>query len=112
MRKLILSLACSALICTHAEAFDFNTCAVVEIVITGDQNAHVQLDCAINNVPPCATANTYFAFDKSTPAGNQYLAMVMAAQAMNAKLTGDVDHSSCPPFQGNVAYLMHLRMLK
>jgi hypothetical protein len=108
--KPIIAVAFSALFSSYAVAFDFENCHVVEIVVHGDQNAHVQLDCTVNNAPACATANTYFGFDKSTPAGKQLLAMVMTAQASGASLTGLVDPNVCSPFQGNVALLIHLRV--
>ena len=88
--KAIIPVAFSALFSSYAVAFDFTECHIGEIVLDGDQNAHVQLDCLINNAPACATANMYFGFDRSTPTGKQYLAMVMTAQASGARVTGQV----------------------
>ena len=93
-----------------AYASDFVGCDVVEIVAVGDQNAHVQLSCAVSNAPACAVANTYVGFDKSTAAGKQYLAMFMFAQATNAKVEGLVDHTQCPVWQSNVSLLVMLRV--
>jgi hypothetical protein len=95
-----------------AKALDFSDCTVGEIVVAGDQNAHVQLSCAVSNAPACAVAPTYVGFDKSTAAGKQYLALFMLAQATGGKVAGLVDHASCPAWQGNVAYLSHLRVSK
>jgi hypothetical protein len=95
-----------------AKALDFSGCTVGEIVVAGDQNAHVQLSCAVSNAPPCAVGVTYVGFDKSTAAGKQYLALFVLAQATGGKVAGFVDHASCPPWQGNVTYLTHLRVSK
>lgn len=108
--KAIIPVAFSVLFSSYAVALDFTDCHIGEIVLDGDINAHVSLDCLINSAPACATANTYFGFDKSTPAGKQLLAMVMTAQASGARLTGIVDHYTCPTFQPNVTLLVHLRV--
>ena len=99
--------------CEVVFAFDFSGCQVMEIVAADTYNAHVHLNCAIANRPTCAV-DTYFAFDKSTTAGKQYLAMVMSAQALGAYLTGNVvhDEGSCPGWQSNVALLNHLRLTR
>lgn len=89
---------------------DFTDCQVVEIVLAGEQNAHVQLNCPVQNAPPCAVANSYVGFDKSTTAGKQYLALLIYAHANNAKVTGDIDKAICSPWQGNVPLLTHMRM--
>ena len=102
----ITTLSSSAL----AQGFDFSACMVNEIVVSGDQNAHVQLSCNVSNGPACAAASNYVGFDKSTTAGKQYLALFMMAQSTGAKVTGMVDHAACSPWQGNVAYLTHLRV--
>jgi hypothetical protein len=112
MKKRIVPFLFSTLLSSLASASDFSGCGIVEIVLVGDQNAHVQLNCLISNRPACASAGNFFGFDKSTPAGKQYLAMVMAAQAMNATVEGFVDQNSCPAWQGNVALLVHLRVKK
>jgi hypothetical protein len=94
-----------------AAAFDFSDCTVIEIVAAGDQNAHVQLSCYVSNAPACAaTGATYVGFDKSTTSGKEYLALFMMAQAIGGKVAGYVDHAACSPWQGNVAYLNHLRV--
>lgn len=95
-------------------AMDFSGCHVAEIVIAGDINAHVRLDCPISNVPTCATSNTYFSFNKSTDSGNQYLSLVMTAFAANVKVSGFISHdeNSCPAWQNNVALLNHLRVTR
>lgn len=96
-------------------AFDFEACSVNEIVIAnGDINAHVQLTCKIENLPACATAKTYFAFDRSTESGKQRLAVITAAFAANMKLTGLINkgENTCPAWQTNVALLTHLRVKK
>jgi hypothetical protein len=110
--KQVLPFVLALLLSPYAEAFDFNGCEITEIVLAGDQNAHVGLNCTISNIPACAVSSNYFGFDKTTLAGKQYLAMLMSAQAMGSKITGIVDHSICPVFQGNVALLNHLRVAK
>jgi hypothetical protein len=95
-----------------AAAFDFSDCTVIEIVAAGDQNAHVQLSCYVTNAPACATSANFVSFDKSTTAGKEYLSLFMMAQAMGGKVTGYVDHASCPPWLGNVPYLNHLRVTR
>jgi hypothetical protein len=89
---------------------DFTECQVIEIVLAGEQNAHVLLNCPTQNAPTCASANNYVGFDKSTTAGKQYLALLIYAHANNAKVTGDIDKAICSPWQGNVPLLTHLRM--
>jgi hypothetical protein len=100
---------------SFAYAFDFNDCNIVEVVLGGDdRNAHVQLDCVINNVPTCATSNKYFAFDRSSESGRQKLGVLLAAHAANMKVTGTINQAegTCPTWQSNVAYLQHIRVRK
>ena len=97
---------------SYSQAFDFEDCLVVEVVSAGAKNAHVQLDCVIEPRPECATAGRYFAFDKSTEEGKQYMSMVLTAYATGSKLTGLVNDTQCSPYQGNAALLGHLRMRK
>lgn len=96
-----------------ALAWDFTECQVVEIILgDDDRNAHARLSCEIVNIPTCAiTANSYFAFDRSTESGKQKLVMVMSAHATNMKVTGTIvrAENSCPTWQGNVALLASLR---
>jgi hypothetical protein len=92
-----------------AAAYSFVDCNVVEIVVSGNQNAHVQLRCMPVNLPACAAGNPYFAFDRSTNEGKHYLATVTMAYATGSKVTGWVS-ASCAPFQNNVALLTHLRV--
>jgi hypothetical protein len=87
----------------------FNNCEVLEIVITGTQNGHAQLSCIPSALPPCAAGNPWVAFDKSTPDGRQYLAMLTLAQSTGAKVSGYVANA-CPAWQNNVALLQHLRL--
>lgn len=110
MLKLVFAAALCVVGCSVALASDFAGCDVVEIVTAGDQNGHVQLSCLVSNVPACAVAANYVGFDKSTPAGKQYLAMFMFAQATNAKVEGSVDRAQCPAWQSNVPLLVHLRV--
>ena len=93
---------------------DFISCHVTEIVLVGDVNAHVRLDCFISNTPTCVTAKKFFTFDKSTEAGKQYLSLVMTAFTANMKVTGFIEKSenSCPAWQNNVALLKQLRVAK
>ncbi|GAB2199423.1 hypothetical protein [Sessilibacter sp. MAH4] len=93
-------------------AYDFENCKVVEIVTSGQVNAHVALDCVIQNLPACATANRYIGFDKTTAAGEIYFSMILTAFASNSTLTGHIHPSECPSFQNNVALLTQLRMRK
>lgn len=112
MKAPTIAFAACAFFTMGASASDFAGCDVVRIVATGDQNAHVQLSCIVANIPPCASASQFVAFDKSTTAGKQYLALFMSAQAMNAKVEGYVDHASCAPWQGNVVLLTYLSVTK
>ncbi len=93
-------------------AADFENCKIVEVVVSGELNAHVALDCTISNRPSCATAGHYFGFNKSTETGKQYLSTVLTAFAANMNVAGYVDSSpnSCPSWQTNVALLTHLRI--
>lgn len=89
--------------------FHFNNCEVLEIVIAGNQNGHAQLSCTPSPLPPCAAGNPWVAFDKSTPDGRQYLAMLTLAQSTGARVSGYVA-TWCPAWQGNVVMLEHLRV--
>jgi len=91
-------------------ADDFKNCKVVEIISGGNVNAHIQLNCIVKNVPPCAVAPNYVAFDKTTEEGKSYLTMALAAFATDAVVTGTVNKTSCPAYQGNVPLLISLRM--
>lgn len=91
-------------------AFDFTDCDVVQIVVNGDQNSHVQLSCDVANLPACATSHSFVTYDKSTPSGKQYLALFMYAQAVSAKVSGYVDRNTCPVWQTNVVLLTDLRV--
>lgn len=94
----------------QAQAFAFDNCAVGEIVFAGEFNAHVQLSCEVAGRPACATAGAYVGFDKSTAAGNHWLAAFMPAQARGSVVTGHVNVTVCSPHQGNVALLTYLRL--
>lgn len=111
MKRLITSIVLSTCFAAPVFAYDFSGCEVAEIVLVGEQNAHVQLSCEVKNLPPCAVAKTFVAFDKSTDAGKQYLALFMSAQAMSGKVTGTV-FQTCSTWQTNVALLGHLRVKK
>ncbi len=95
-----------------SHGYDFEDCKIVEVIVAGVNNAHVQLNCGIQPRPGCASAGTYFAFDKSTEEGKQYLSVVLTAFASNSNVTGNVDDALCSTYQGNVALLTHLRMRK
>lgn len=110
MKASIVVFAALAALPLSAAASDFSACDVVEIVLAGDQNAHVQLSCTVANAPACASSPNFVGFDKSTNSGKQYLALFMSAQSMNAKVEGYVDHTSCSPWQGNVPLLTMLRV--
>ena len=109
MKKPLLTFLLSVASAVPAFAYDFSGCQVIEIVIAGENNAHVQLDCAVTNAPACAVANRYLGFDKSTTGGKHYLTMLTLAHAMGGKIEGSVDHAVCSPFQGNVPLLNGLR---
>lgn len=111
MKNLFIALALATLSAAPAYAYDFSGCQVTEIVLAGENNAHVRLSCSAINTPACATAKNFIGFDKSTTGGKQYLAMLMMAHAMNGKVEGTVDHSVCAPHQGNVPLLAHLRVV-
>jgi hypothetical protein len=108
-RYIFMALVCLTTMGSTSSAFgqDFTGCQVVEIVSTGDQNAHAQLNCAVNNAPPCAVSNSFVGLDMTTAAGKRYFSMVLMAQATSAKLEGWVDHIVCSPWQGNVPLLTH-----
>lgn len=100
---------CVATQAVHAQ-MHFNNCDIVEIVVGQDPyNAHIQLSCVPSPQPPCAMGNPFVAFDKSTAAGRQFLALFIMAQASGRKVSGFVD-SSCASFQTNVALLTQLRV--
>ena len=107
---LAVAVACAAFFSAPCFAGDFTGCAAEEIVVAGDQNGHVRLNCQIANLPACAS-QSWVAFDKSSVAGKQYLAMIVYAQSVGAKLEGNVAQT-CSPFQGNVALLIHLRVTR
>ena len=110
MKLLFRLVACCALLTAPAYAADFNACSVVQIVVVGDQNAHVQISCPvpISNVPACASVPSFIGFDKSTPAGKQYLSLLTYAHAIGGKVGGYVNPNSCSPWQTNVAWLTAL----
>lgn len=112
MRKNIFFLIFLLQFSVSVFASDFVNCEVVEIVVAGDQNGHVNLNCPVPIVgaPACATAGSYVGFDKSTIDGKHFLALATMALAMNFKLEGTVDRSVCSPYQGNVALLKALRV--
>jgi hypothetical protein len=110
MKPLITTISALLLGISHAYALDFSGCSVIEIVAEGDQNGHVQLSCNVANAPACAVASNFVGFDKSTAAGKQYMALFVSAQAMGAKVSGDINHSTCPAWQNNVPTLVHLRV--
>jgi hypothetical protein len=108
-----LAVLIMALQVNAASAFDFQNCKITEIVMSGLTNAHVALDCAITPRPTgCATAGSYFGFDKSTEEGKQYLSLILTAYASNSNVTGLVNDNLCSPTQGNVSWLEHIRMTK
>jgi hypothetical protein len=107
----------SLLILINATAYGeahFKNCHIVETVSAGDVNAHVRLDCAISPRPACATARTWFAFDKSTDSGKQYFGLMMMAFSAGMVVTGYVSQGegSCPGWQSNVSLLQHIRIKK
>jgi hypothetical protein len=91
-------------------ASDFTGCSVVKIIVDGDQNGFVQVSCptAIAGLPACATAPAYVGFDKSPPAGKQYLSLMPDAQATSTKVDGNINHTVCSVWQSNVALLTAL----
>lgn len=93
--------------------FDFCNCQVDEVVVADTRNAHFHVNCPVANRPACA-ADGFIGFDRSTPDGKQYLAVVLMAQATNASVTGYVEHAagSCPSWQSNVSLLTHLRLVQ
>lgn len=110
MKKIIIFVVVM-LVSQFSNAWDFSGCKITEVVIGGSQNAHIALNCGIK-APACATAGNYFAFDKSTKEGEQYLSMVMMAFSMDLPVTGLVDDNICPSFQPNVSLLEHIRVKK
>lgn len=104
----ILILLVSSIV--HSSEFDFQSCKVIEVVIAGDKNAHVQMDCSVSIRPACAVSYTYFGFDNSTEKGKQYLSVILTAFASGSLVTGFVDDNQCMATQGNVALLTHIRM--
>jgi hypothetical protein len=114
MKKFLLMGAFVAgLIPSISYSWDFTDCNVVTIIAEGANNGQVALSCNINNVPICgAQLPAYFGFDKSTEEGKQYLSIVLTAFASGAKVSGAVDHSSCSPYQGNVALLKSIGIKK
>lgn len=97
-----------------ASAMHFQNCQIVEVVAAGVINTHVRLDCAISPLPSCATAGLWFAIDRSTTSGAQYLSLVMMAFSSGMRVTGYVVQSegSCPVWQNNVALLQSIRIVK
>jgi hypothetical protein len=102
------------LLCISSLAYsaDFDNCKVVEIIASGQFNAHAQLDCQIATRPACAIAGSYFGFNKSTEEGKIYMSLILTAFASGSPVTGYVDDNNCSPYQGNVALLTHLRVRK
>jgi hypothetical protein len=100
------------LVSSFSYSMDFNNCKVIEIIAAGPNNGHVALDCQISPRPACASAGSYFGFDKSTEEGKLYMSIVLTAFASGATVTGFVNDTSCAPHQGNVALLVHLRLRK
>ena len=54
MKTSIVAVAFTAFLSTPCVASDFTGCAVEEIVIAGEQNGHVRMNCQIANLPACA----------------------------------------------------------
>ncbi len=109
--KLLIAIATVLIACFALPAFagSFSACTVVAIIVVGDQNAHIQLNCPAAFVgPPVCSIPGFVGFDKSTPAGKQYLSLFTYAQAVGGKVGGNIDATSCPPFQTNVALLTAL----
>jgi len=100
-----------------ASAADFDNCLIKELVIhspavNGDENFHFRLDCPISGPGCAATAKHFAAFDRSSTSGMQMLSVVMNAFDKGYRVTGYVDDNNCPAWQGNVALLEHLRVVK
>ncbi len=112
MKKATLLSIALSLTASLSYAHDFTGCKVIEIIASGEKNGHIQLNCTVNPRPNNCVAGNYVGFDKSTTEGKQYLSMALTAFARNAKVTGDVDSTSCSPYQGNVPWLKHLRLSK
>lgn len=93
-------------------ARDFQNCKILEIVVAGAQNSHVRMNCHVEPRPACASAGTWFGFDKSTEEGKQYLSIALTAYSTNSNVSGYVHNTLCSPYQGNVSWLRHIRMTK
>jgi hypothetical protein len=106
MKLLTAAIALSACFSAPAIAGTFSACTVVSIIVIGDQNAHIQLNCPAAFVsPPACSLPGYVGFDKSTPAGKQYLSLFTYAHAVGGKVGGNIDSTYCSPFQTNVALM-------
>ena len=113
MKARILTFTACTLVAMNASAApDFSGCDVLRVIATGEQNGHVHLSCQVSNLPACATANQFVAFDRSTTTGKHYMAMFMSAQAMGGKVEGNIDRASCAPWQSNVGVLTYLSVTK
>lgn len=113
--KIVLKIASAvavlaAFFAPSVHAGTFSACTVIAVIVQGDQNGYIQIACPapMTALPACASAPAYVGFDKSTPAGKQYLALFTYAQAVGAKISGNIDATSCSPWQGNVALLTTL----
>ncbi|BFM10147.1 hypothetical protein R50072_03000 [Simiduia litorea] len=90
----------------YAKAHDFNNCGVYEVVVGADtRNAHFRMDCTVEPRPACASASNYVGFDRSTPTGAQIYSLLLTAFASGAKVSGNVNDTECPIWQGNVSLL-------
>lgn len=92
-------------------AQDFTSCKVVEIVASGKENGHIQLNCTVNNPKGCQVAN-FVGFDKSTIEGEHFLTLALTAFVADLHVSGHVDHNTCAPYQGNIPKLTSLRLTK
>jgi len=118
MKSVILTGALlSAVFCSSVIASDFNDCQIVTLVLGyDDRNGHIKLDCPISNQPGCGSTDgsAFVAFDRSTDAGKQTLALTMAAYMSGSKISGNIDHAadSCPSWQTNVSRMVSIYLSK
>ena len=97
----------------YAYGEDFENCQVVDIRFgVDDRNAHVKLDCMVTPRPACAVSGDYVGFDRATESGKQKLSLFLTAFASGARVSGNVDDSACPAYQGNIALLTSMKILK
>lgn len=106
--KKIITLSFLSLTANFCFAGGFTDCSINEIRFgSGDQNAHVVLNCTINSPPACANSDfekTIVAFDRSTETGKARLSLLLVAFSAGYKVSGGVQ-ASCPSWQPNISLL-------